>query len=121
MPRPTSFGTAASLLLLLAGCSTVRTLDARQALRGKDLTTATNLYGRHDERVNIDGRSYYVWRRAVELRGELQYCELRVELGYRTAIRDTILDGRPAACSRFAVRYATDPGIPTSSKPDAAP
>jgi hypothetical protein len=97
----------AVLALVLAGCATTRTLDAPTALNGHDLDTALNLYGRWDQRVVLDGRPHYVWRRAVVMNGASYYCELRAETGFRDIIKSSIVEGYPAACGLFSVQYSS--------------
>jgi hypothetical protein len=112
MQRTSAAQTALLLALATAvgGCATQRVLEARDALHGQDLQTAINLYGRFDERVSYGGKAYYLWRRAVSVEGTPHVCELRVELGYRNIIRDTLLEGYPAACGMFSVEYSSDQG-----------
>lgn len=97
----------AVLALIVAGCATAPALDAPSALNGHELETALNLYGRWDERVVLDGRPHYVWRRAVVMNGASYYCELRAEVGFRDTIKSSIVEGYPAACGLFTVRYST--------------
>ncbi|HEY8571789.1 hypothetical protein [Phenylobacterium sp.] len=112
---------ALSALLLLAGCATAPVVDAPTALDGRELDTALNLFGRYDERVQLDGKPYYVWRRAVILSGQTYYCELRAEVGYRNIIRASVVEGYPAACNLFAVQYTAMPERRTAPAPAAAP
>lgn len=109
----TSAAQAALILALpaaLTGCATQPVVEARDALHGQDLQTAINLYGRFDERISYGGKAYYLWRKAVAVEGTPHVCELRVELGYRNVIRDTVLEGYPAACGMFSVQYSSDQG-----------
>jgi hypothetical protein len=93
--------------LLVTGCATATVVDPPSALNGHDLDTALNLYGRWDQKVVLQGRPYYVWRRAVVLNGQSYYCELRAEVGFRDTIKSSVVEGYPAACGLFAVRYTT--------------
>lgn len=92
----------------LAGCATVSAVDAPTALNGHELDTALNLYGPWDEKVILQGRPHYVWRRAVVLNAHTYYCELRAEVGYREAIKASIVEGYPAACGLFTVQYVPE-------------
>jgi hypothetical protein len=100
----------ASFALTLAGCATAPVVDASTALAGRDMATATSLYGRWDQKVMLEGRPHYIWRRAVVLNGETFYCELRAETGFHDSIRSSIVEGYPAACGLFAVQYTADYG-----------
>src|SRR5690349_9219913 len=99
---------ALAISLFLAGCATTSVVDAPTALNGKDMETALNLYGRWDQRVVLDGRPHYVWRRAVVLNSQTYYCELRAEVGFRNTIKSSIVEGYPAACGLFSVQYTTN-------------
>jgi hypothetical protein len=93
--------------LLVTGCATAPVVDPPTALNGHELDTALNLYGRWDQKVVLQGRPYYVWRRAVVLNGQSYYCELRAEVGFRDTIKSSVVEGYPAACGLFAVKYTT--------------
>lgn len=112
---------ALAISLFLAGCATTPVLDAPTALNGKELETALNLYGRWDERVVLDGKPHYIWRRAVVLGGKSYYCELRAEAGFRNTIKASIVEGYPAACGLFSVQYTALPDRPTEALPAANP
>lgn len=110
--RTTAASTAAALsggLLLLCACATATVVDPPNALNGRQLDTALSLYGPPADRVEIGGRSYYVWRKTVEVEGQHLACELRVEVAYRSTIRSTSMDGYAGACSGFSVRYTSMP------------
>jgi hypothetical protein len=101
---------AAALLgagLLVCACATAPVVDPANALNGRQLDTALSLYGPYEDRVEVDGRSYYVWRKVVEVEGQHLGCELHVEVAYRSTIRSTRLDGYAGACSGFSVRYTS--------------
>jgi hypothetical protein len=97
----------ATFALLLAGCATAPVVDASTVLAGHDMATATSLYGRWDQKVMLEGRPHYIWRRAVVLNGETYYCELRAETGFRDTIRSSIVEGYPAACGLFSVQFSS--------------
>lgn len=103
----------------LAGCATAPVVDGSSALAGKDMATALSLYGRYDQKVMLEGRPHYIWRRAVVMNGDTYYCELRAETGFRDTIRSTIVEGYPAACSLFTVRY-TNGYAPPRGEPGVA-
>jgi hypothetical protein len=113
---------AAAAVLLLAGCATTPVVDAPTALNGRELDTALNLYGPWDERVVLNGKPHYVWRRGVVLNGQTYVCELRAEVAYRNTIRASIVEGYPAACGLFSVQYtATPERPPAQALPPANP
>lgn len=93
--------------LLLTGCATAPVVDAPTALNGHELDTALNLYGRYDQKVMLQGRPHYIWRRAVVLNGQSYYCELRAEVGFRDIVKSAVVEGYPSACGLFSVRYAS--------------
>lgn len=99
----------ACALTLTAACATTTVVDGQSALDGKDLETAVSLYGRPDERAAYGGKSFYIWRRAATVEGRTAGCELRAELGYRNMIRQTQLEGFPAACQLFSVQFTSVP------------
>jgi hypothetical protein len=111
---------AIAAALLLTACATAPVVDAPTALNGRELETALNLYGRWDQRVVLEGKPHYVWRRAVILSGQTYYCELRAEVGYRNVIRASIVEGYPAACGLFAVHYTAMPERPPAKALPAA-
>jgi hypothetical protein len=96
---------ALASLLLLSACATAPVIDGPTAVAGHGLDTAVNLYGRYDQRVVMEGRDNYIWRRAVILQGKTYYCELRSQTGFRQTIANSVLSGYPAACSLFSVQY----------------
>lgn len=100
---------ALAVLMLLSACATAPVIDAPSALNGRELDTALNLYGRWDQRVTLEGRPHYIWRRAVILNDNTYYCELRAEIGFRNTIQRSIVEGYPAACSLFSVQYTSNP------------
>lgn len=108
---------AVAAALLVGACATVSVVEAPDALNGQDLDTALALYGRFEDRLEIGGKTYYVWRRSVEVEGKHLACELRAEVAYRSLIRDTLLEGFAGACAQFSVRYTAMP----DSGEDAAP
>lgn len=89
----------------LGACATTDTVQAPTALNGRELDTALNLYGKWDEKIVLNGRPHYIWRRAILMNGQNYYCELRSEVGYRNIISDAVVEGYPAACSLFSIRY----------------
>lgn len=92
-------------LLVLAGCSTTAVSGA-SALSGQDLDAAYALYGPWEDQVTLEGRRYYIWRRRrIDDAGVERYCELRVEMGFRRMIQNSVMQGYPAACELFTVRY----------------
>jgi hypothetical protein len=101
------YAVLAALGLILAGCATAPTVDAPTALNGHELDTALSLYGPWDQRVTLQGRPHYVWRRAVVMNGHSYFCELRAEMGFRNTIKSSIVEGYPAACGLFSVQYSS--------------
>lgn len=95
------------LAALLSGCATPE-LEAPDALRGKELQNAEVLFGPWHDRLNVKGKTVYIWRRSVTQDGVVQGCELWVEMGFRGAIARSSLRGYPAACSLFRVIYEPD-------------
>lgn len=89
--------------LVLASCAS--TINGPSRLAGQEIDAAVALYGPWADEIEFEGRPLYIWRRALVEGGTAYYCELRVELGFRTVIRRAFLQGTPEACKLFAVRY----------------
>jgi hypothetical protein len=89
----------------LAACQTTVTGNSR--LVGQDLGAAVALYGPWNEQITLKGRPVYIWRRVLVGGASPQYCELRVQLGFRTTIRTAYMQGVPAACQLYALRSVT--------------
>jgi hypothetical protein len=102
---------ALALAAALGGCASVRpveVVDPASALEGHDLQTAVNLYGPYDGRLQLAGRTAYVWRRSLMSGARPQACELRAEVGYHDLIRATVIDGSEGACRAFWIRYTSN-------------
>jgi hypothetical protein len=102
---------ALALAAALGACASVRpveVVDPSSALQGRELETAVNLYGPFDSRLELAGRTVYVWRRSVISGDRPQACELRAEVGYHDLIRATVIDGSEGACRAFWIRYASN-------------
>ncbi|WP_165830594.1 hypothetical protein [Phenylobacterium soli] len=97
------FVLASALALALGGCASTTSGPSR--LTGQELDAAVALYGPWADQVEVKGQTRYIWRRSLLTNGQSTYCELRVELGFRRTIRRAYLEGFPAACELFAVRY----------------
>ena len=70
---------------------------------------AVNLYGPWDSQMTIGATPIYVWRRhytASDTKQEF-YCELRVEMGFRRTISSSQMQGYPAACNLFGIKYTS--------------
>jgi hypothetical protein len=94
-------------LAALAGCANGSTIGGDSALTGQDLQAAVGLYGPWDTQVELDGVPTYIWRRHYtdpETRTE-RFCELKVEMGFRRLISRSQMQGYPAACELFSIRY----------------
>ena len=96
-------------VLALAGCATTPTVSGESTLSGKDIQMAVNLYGPWDSQMNLDGTSVYVWRRHYTSSDTHQdfYCELRVQMGFRRTISSSQMQGYPAACDLFGIKYTS--------------
>jgi hypothetical protein len=94
----------------LAGCGTTNVVSGESTLSGKDLQMAVNLYGPWEGKMDIDGVSTYVWRRHYTASDTKQdfYCELRVQMGFRTTISSSVMQGYPAACNLFGITYKSE-------------
>ena len=111
----------AGAALLLCACATAEVVDAPTALNGRDLNTALGLYGQYQDRVEVSGRTYYIWRKTVQVDGQHLSCELRAEVAYRSTIRSTYLEGYEGACNGFSVRYTSATDIRRSDEDIEAP
>jgi hypothetical protein len=94
-------------LLALAACATPAAVSGDSRLAGQDIQAAVALYGPWAEEVTLQGQRLYIWRRHFRAAGGASdvYCELRVETGYRTTISRSQMQGFPAACNLFSIRY----------------
>ena len=95
---------AVAATILLSACAET-TINGPSRLTGQELDAAVALYGGWVEQVELQGRPLYIWRRSLVRDGQAQFCELRVELGFRQTISRAYLQGFPEACRLFAVRY----------------
>ena len=99
------FGFAGLALLALSACSTGKTPVSSQFL-GQHIDAVTALYGPWAEVVTLEeGRPMYIWRRNMTVDTANYYCELWIETGYRKAVARRVMQGYPAACRQFQVRY----------------
>ena len=96
---------AVAAALGLGACSTLKEVGGESALSGQQLDAAVGLYGPYAEYLVLAGKPTYVWRRLYPVDALDFYCELRVETGYRRTINRSLMQGYPAACQMFSVRY----------------
>jgi len=89
----------------LAACQT--TVMGHSRLIGQDLDAAVALYGPWSEQIMLKDRPVYIWRRVLVGGSSPQYCELRVQLGFRTTISSAYMQGVPAACQLYALHSVT--------------
>ena len=96
-------------VLTLAGCATKAVVSGDSTLSGKDIQMAVNLYGPWDSQMTIDDTPMYVWRRHYTASDTKQdfYCELRVQMGFRRTISSSQMQGYPAACDLFGIKYTS--------------
>jgi hypothetical protein len=96
-------------LLALGACATPATVSGESTLSGKDIQAAVGLYGPWDQRVVLGDQPVYIWRRHLRPTGSATdvYCELRIETAYRTTVSRSQMQGYPAACDLFAIRYTS--------------
>jgi hypothetical protein len=94
-------------LLALAACATPAAVSGDNRLSGQDIQAAVGLYGPWDQRVVLGDQPIYIWRRHLRPAGAASdvYCELRIETAYRTTVSRSQMQGYPAACDLFSVRY----------------
>lgn len=89
-------------VLAAAGCASSPKQEPGARLAGQELDTVVGLYGPWAERLVLEGRPTYVWRRRYQADARTYACELRVELGFRSLIGRTTMQGMPQACALFA-------------------
>jgi hypothetical protein len=91
----------------LCGCATTAAITGDTAFSGKDLDAAIGLYGPWEDHVVLNGIETYIWRRHYTDAAKKQdyYCELRVQMGFRNLISRSLMQGYPAACDLFSIRY----------------
>jgi len=93
-------------LLLLSACAASKAPVSSQFL-GQHIDSVTALYGPWAEVVTLEGRPMYIWRRNTTIADANYYCELWIETGYRKAVSKRVMQGYPAACRQFQVRYVS--------------
>lgn len=94
-------------LLALCACATPAVVSGDSNLSGKDIEAAVNLYGPWDQHVLLGAQPVYIWRRHLRPAGAASdvYCELRIETAWRTTVSRSQMQGYPAACDLFSIRY----------------
>lgn len=96
-------------LLALTACATPAAIPGESRLSGQDIQAAVNLYGPWDQRIVLGEQPVYIWRRHLRPAGATSdvYCEMRIETAYRTTVSRSSMQGYPAACQLFAIRYTS--------------
>jgi hypothetical protein len=94
-------------LAALSACATPAAISGDSTLSGQDIQAAVGLYGPWDQRVVLGDQPVYIWRRHLRPAGSASdvYCELRIETAYRTTVSRSQMQGYPAACRLFSIRY----------------
>jgi hypothetical protein len=87
---------------LAAGQGPIGVATARSGLEGKQLDAALGRYGSWSERLTMEGRPTYIWRRSLVADKQAYFCELRVETAFRQTISRSVMQGYPDACRLFA-------------------
>jgi hypothetical protein len=96
-------------LLALSACTTTFEGERPSNLYAQHLDVAVGLYGRWDEKFDMEGKSYYLWRRRVTQDDGDHYCELRLEVSRQLIIARRLMQGYPAACDLFTARLGAAP------------
>jgi hypothetical protein len=96
-------------LLALGACATPAAVSSENRLEGQDIQSAVNLYGPWSQRVMLGDQPVYIWRRHLRPAGSDTdvYCEMRIETGYRDTVSRSQMQGYPAACNLFRIRYTS--------------
>lgn len=97
-------------LLALGACATnSAAVPGENNLTGKDIQAAVAIYGPWSQQLTLSGQPVYIWRRHLRPAGSATdvYCELRIETGYRTTVSRSQMQGYPAACNLFSIRYTS--------------
>lgn len=89
------------LALALSACVTTFEGERPSALYGQHLDAAIALYGPWEERLDVEGKTYYLWRRSAKLASGEVMCELRLEVTPKHIIARRLMQGFPEACNLF--------------------